>query len=275
MKRKNIEGENVLKKDGLTEKQLEKILLLNKKKPKPSVVRNTGSRFSFAAIADTHLCSAEERLQDLKDFYEEVKKRKVSVVVHAGDLVAGWGMYHGQENEVHTFGATNQAEYVIKNYPKVQGITTYFCNGNHDLSWWKRSGVDIGDLVSAGRSDMVYLGQYSGDIVLSGVNIRVMHPDGGGAYAISYKMQKLIEQIPSGRKPHIFIAGHYHTALYFFYRNIHAFQAGCFEGQTTFLLRKGLNPAIGGWIIDVEVGKDKKKTILSITPTFIPFIEVE
>ena len=85
MKRKNVEGENVLKKDGLTEKQLEKILLLNKKKPKPSVVRNTGSRFSFAAIADTHLCSVEERLQDLEAFYTEVKRRGVSVVVHAGD----------------------------------------------------------------------------------------------------------------------------------------------------------------------------------------------
>ena len=145
----------------------------------------------------------------------------------------------------------------------------------HDLSWWKRSGVDIGVLISAKRKDMVYLGQYSGEVVLSGIRIRLIHPDGGGAYAISYKMQKLIEQIPSGRKPHIFIAGHYHTALYFFYRNIHAFQAGCFEGQTTFLLRKGLNPAIGGWIIDVETNKDKRKAVLSLSPTFVPFIEVE
>lgn len=90
-------------------------------------------------------------------------------------------MYHGQENEVHTFGATGQAEYVIKNYPKVAGITTYFCNGNHDLSWWKRSGVDTGDLISAGREDMIYLGQYFGEVELSGVKIHLMHPDGGGA----------------------------------------------------------------------------------------------
>lgn len=85
-RKKSVEDASVVtSKDGLTEKQLQKILLMNKRKPKPSVVRNTGSRFSFAAIADTHLCSVEERLQDLEAFYTEVKRRGVSVVVHAGD----------------------------------------------------------------------------------------------------------------------------------------------------------------------------------------------
>src|SRR3990167_3417620 len=42
--------------------------------------------------------------------------------------------------------------------------------------------------------------------------------------------------------------------------------AGCFEGQTTFLLRKGINPTIGGWIVRVSIANDKKHTITSLTP---------
>lgn len=91
-------------------------------------------------------------------------------------------------------------------------------------------------------------------------------------YALSYKPQKIAEQIPSGEKPHIMIFGHWHLCFYFFYRLIHILQAGCFQGQSTYLLRKGINPTIGGWIVRVEKANDKKNTILSITPTFIPFL---
>ncbi len=211
---------------GISNVQLERMLRAKQKKSKKFISREVENRFSFAIIADTHLCSIEERLDDLALFYEEVRKRDIKIVVHAGDVIAGWGIYRGQENEVHTFGAHNQAKYVIKHFPKVDGVTTYFITGNHCLSFWNRSGIDIGELVSASRDDMIYLGQYEGEIELSGVKIRLLHPDGGGAYAISYKLQKILEQIPSGRKPHILVAGHYHTALYFFYRNIHTFQAG-------------------------------------------------
>jgi len=90
--------------------------------------------------------------------------------------------------------------------------------------------------------------------------------------ALSYKAQKISEQIPSGEKPHILVFGHWHTAHYFFYRLIHIFNAGCFEGQSTFLLRKGINPVIGGWVAEIRTGQDRKKTILSLRATFIPFL---
>jgi hypothetical protein len=119
---------------------------------------------------------------------------------------------------------------------------------------------------------MVYLGQYSADIILSGTRIRLHHGDGGGAYALSYKGQKLAESIPSGQKPRVFIMGHYHTAFYFWYRNMHVINAGCFEDQTLFLLRKGLNPAIGGWLVELRLGK-KANDILACQTSWIPFIK--
>ena len=140
------------------------------------------------------------------------------------------------------------------------------------MSWLNLAGVDIGNLVASERKDMIYLGQYQGDLEINKTRIRLIHPDGGGAYALSYKAQKISEQIPSGNKPHILCFGHWHTSHYFFYRNIHILNSGCFEDQSLFLLRKGINPVIGGWTVKVRVADDKHRTILSFTPTFIPFI---
>lgn len=125
-------------------------------------------------------------------------------------------------------------------------------------------------MIASERKDLVYLGQYQGQMAVGDIKIRVLHPDGGGAYAVSYKAQKIAEQIPSGTKPHILGIGHYHTANYLFYRNMHIFNLGCFEGQTPYEMRKGLNPAVGGWIVNVHYSGD---TITSLTPIFVPFIE--
>jgi predicted phosphodiesterase len=216
----------LLKELGISDAQLARMLSGKKRKAKVIKRHITERSFEFGIVSDTHFCSTEEKLNELETFYQICEKEGITEVFHAGDLVAGWGIYPGQENEVHTFGAANQAQYVINNYPKRKDIQTYFITGNHCLSFWKRSGIDIGVIVDKERRDMHYLGQYQGDIELGGVKIRLLHPDGGGAYAISYKGQKICEQIPSGQKPQILILGHFHTAVYFHYRLIHVFQAG-------------------------------------------------
>lgn len=260
---------NLLKELGLTEENVKKILL-GKKKPKPKVLTRyfTDEEFAFGIVSDTHLCSTHEKLDELHTFYSICKKSGVKFILHAGDIVAGWGMYKGQENEVKVFGAMAQAEYAIKNYPREEGISTYFITGNHCNSFYKTAGVDVGEIISQ-REDMVYLGQCGGEVIINGVKFQLLHPDGGGAYALSYRGQKIAEQIASGKKPHVLILGHFHVANFFFYRNIHIFNAGAFEGQNLYLLRKGLNPAIGGWICKVKAGK--KDPVIALQATWIPF----
>lgn len=264
---------DITDKFGINEKQL--ISILAGKDTKPKILEHNISNkvFTFGVVSDTHLCSIHEKLDELHTFYEICRKEKIEVVVHAGDLIAGWKIYKGQENEVHTFGADGQVQYAICNYPKVKGITTYFITGNHCLSWLNLAGIDVGNLIAKERKDMIYLGQCQGEVEINKVKIRLIHPDGGGAYALSYRAQKISEQIPSGDKPHILIFGHWHTSHYFFYRNIHILNAACFESQSLFLLRKGINPIIGGWTIKVRIANDKYRTVLSITPTFIPFLK--
>ena len=257
---------------GISESQLRKILAGRTAKPKVIRKNISNTTFDVGVVSDTHFCSIHEKLDELHTMYAIFKKVGITEVMNCGDLVAGWKIYKGQENEVHTFGARNQAQYVIDHYPHVKGITTYFITGNHDLSWWNLAGIDIGEIIAEKRSDMVYLGQYAGEIEIAGIRFKLLHPDGGGAYALSYRAQKIAEQIPSGEKPHVLLFGHWHTSHYFFYRLMHILNAGCFEGQSTFLLRKGINPTIGGWSLEIRIGQDKKKTILSFTPTFIPFL---
>ena len=258
---------------GINEKQLVSILAGKDTKPK-ILEHNISNRvFTFGVVSDTHLCSIHEKLDELHTFYEICRKEGIEIVVHAGDFISEWTIFKGQENEVHTLGADGYVAYAVKNYPKVKGITTYFITGNHCLSWLNLAGVDVGNLIAKEREDMIYLGQYQGDVIIGGVVVRLHHADKGGAYALSYNAQKIVEQIPSGDKPHIMIFGHWHTSHYFFYRNIHILNAGCFECQSLFLLRKGINPVIGGWTVKVRIANDKHKTILSITPTFIPFMK--
>lgn len=261
---------DILQEYGISFQQLKKILASKKPKPKVLKMHITDEEYRFGVVADTHFCSIHEKLNELHTFYEIMRKVGVKTIFHAGDLVAGWKIYRGQENEVHTFGARNQAKYVIEHYPKIKGITTYFITGNHDLAWWNLAGTDIGETISDQREDMIYLGQCFADTSFNGIRVRLMHPD-GWAYAISYKSQKIAEQIPSGQKPQILLFGHWHTQFYYMYRNMHIMNAGCFEGQSLFLLRKGINPTIGGWDVRIRVADDKKKSVVAFTPTWIPF----
>ncbi|MHA1304234.1 MAG: metallophosphoesterase family protein [Candidatus Heimdallarchaeaceae archaeon] len=262
----------ILKEFGLTEKQLRNILIKQHKPTTATIDKYFGgNKFKFAVVSDTHLCSKYERLDALNTFYRLCKRQGITDVYHAGDLITGQKLFRGMEYEIHTIGVDNQVRYCIDNYPKVKGITTYFITGNHDLSYYKDLGIDVGNLISEKRPDMVYLGQWQTDIVLNGVRIRLLHPDKGGAYAVSYQAQKIAEQIQSGKKPQVIFFGHWHSSIYFLYRNIHIFCAGAFEDQTPYLMRKGINPILGGWIVTVKTTDDDRKSITSIVPQFVPF----
>lgn len=117
---------------------------------------------------------------------------------------------------------------------------------------------------------MVYLGQYQADAIIGRAKIRLTHPSGGTAYALSYRGQKMAEQIQSGKKPDILVIGHFHRMVYFFYRNIHILEPGTFQSQTEYQMRKAINPAIGGWICEIKEGKGKDR-VLALKICWIPF----
>jgi len=213
-----------------------------------------GKDMLFGFVTDTHLCSTHERLKDLDTAYKIFQQEGIKTVYHAGDVVAGVDVYRGQNNELKVWGMDNQAEYVRKQYPKVDGMTTYFITGNHDLSFLNESGADIGTLIESKRNDMIYLDQIEADVKLSKDTVmRLWHGGGGSAYALSYKGQRLVASLEGGNKPKIILAGHYHQPFYMDYRNVHYLQGGAFERQSIWLKRIGIQPACTAWIVECHI----------------------
>ena len=224
----------------------------------------------FGLIGDSHINSKYVQLTHLHKVYDIFQSEGIDTVYHTGDIDEGEQMRAGHQYECYTQGADDHVREIIRVYPKRKGIITKFITGNHDASIIKRCGYDIGYPIAKNREDMEYLGQASAVINLTpNCTLELRHPIDGTAYAISYKMQKMIESMSGGEKPNILAVGHYHKAEYIFYRNVHTFQTGCTLAQTPWMKGKGIAAHIGGWIVEVHVDDDG--TITRIKQEYIPF----
>ena len=224
----------------------------------------------FAIIGDTQLGSKYTQLTYLHDFYDLCKQEGIKDIYHTGDITEGLKMRVGHEYELYKVSADDMRDDVINNYPKRDGITTHLISGNHDASIFKQVGYDICQAIANARSDMKYLGRDCAIIHLTpNCTLELRHPWDGTAYALSYKIQKMIEAMESDSKPNILAVGHYHKAEYLFYRNIHALQTGCFQGQTPFTRGKGISVQLGGWIVTIRV--DENGYIQGFAPEFVPY----
>jgi len=209
--------------------------------------------FKIGVVSDTHLGSTAQQLTLLRESYKIFKKEGVKMVLHAGDVVEGDGkLFKGQIYEMFLHGADAMVEYTIAHYPREKGITTYMIGGSHDYSFFKSAGTDVLKSIAKKRKDIKYLGMFGAYFNIGGIMIYLMHGDGGGAYARSYKMQKIIEQFPPDKKPNILLLGHYHVDNYLpSYRNVAGVQLPCFQTQTHYLRAKGLGPEIGHVILEI------------------------
>lgn len=261
--------QELLKSKGLTARDLERML-------QPKTVRikvkqpREGAFYKFGIVSDTHLCDKSCAISELHEFYKKCEQEGVHEVVHAGDVVAGMGIYRGQVNDLVCFGFEDQLAYCVENYPTFKG-KTYFIQGNHDLGSKIEAGANFGMHLAESRPDLVYLGDYDATVELNGVRIGLHHGAGSSSYALSYKLQRLLQNIGAGQKPQIYICGHWHASLSMFYRNIHAFLPGCFQKPNDLSVRLGLPNTIGGWIIEVEVANDKRNSIVSLKSQYIPY----
>lgn len=234
--------------------------------------RQNSTRLTIGVVSDTHLGSKYQQLTYLRRFYRICADRGIRRIYHAGDIIDGEGLYRGHEYNIFVRGLDEQVDYAAEHYPEEEGVETEFVGGNHDLSFVKKAGADPCVRIAEKRPDMKYHGPYSAWIRLTnGAMMYLLHPDGGAAYALSYKLQKIIESFEGGRKPHLLFVGHWHQRAYIFNRNVHGFLAACFQAQTEYERRKALQPSIGGTILTLEFDDDG--AIHRVTPEFVNFLE--
>lgn len=211
----------------------------------------------FGVVSDTHLGHKHQQLTHLRDFYRQAGEWGAEFMLHGGDVVDGQNMHRDQTYELHRHGVDAQGRYAAEALPVLRSrrgrtLPTYAIGGNHDGSGWNDVGANVLGLLSDKRGDVVFLGAPTATFLHGPLRIMLMHPDGGVPYAKSYKLQKLIEGFEADSKPHILLCGHWHTFCHVSARNVEAWSLGCFQSQTSYMKRKGLQPYIGGLLIEIE-----------------------
>jgi predicted phosphodiesterase len=275
-------GQDKIKRQAKAINELQEALMLVYKRVRPYEVpvKTKDSTIKFGVIGDTHIGSLYQRMDALKLFYEACAEEGIKHILHVGDVIDGWHVYKGQEFELHPKGRSwpGQRDMFVQSIPEGLDIETIFISGNHDASFKNLIGMVVGDELQRLRPDFKFIGQDVGDVILkakdgSALKIRLVHPGGGTAYAISYRLQKFIEAIPGGEKPDLLCLGHYHKAEFLpSYRNVCGIQAGTFCSQTPFMARQASAAHVGGWIVEATMGK-KESLTRRFKAEFIAFYE--
>lgn len=247
-----------------------------------------GGWLRFGALGDNQLGNRHARIDAVVTAYEDFKKEGIDTVYHTGNMIDG---YHPRFNAFELLpeagtSMESQVSYAGRVYPKVPGITTYFITGECHEGWWaKKIGVNIGRFMQdgfkrQGREDLVYLGHEEADIELRtpslekkvrGPIVRLIHPGGGTAYALSYKTQKLAESLQGGEKPQVQFVGHYHKYDKHYHREIWNVMSACLCDQTIFMRKNSIPAHVGYLKVEAFVAKDG--LISRFREEFVPFYD--
>lgn len=183
------------------------------------------------------------------------KREKIKMVYSPGDLVDGMSGRPGHIYELEAIGFQAQVKLAAKAISMIPA-EVYSILGNHDLFFKDKSGVDasVGDALQDKCKNFHCLGDWEADVVMSrGVVMKLFHANDGSAYALSYKIQKLIESLEGGKKPALICSGHYHKQIQVFLRNVWGFECGTICGQTQWMRGKKIAAHKGFGIIEFWV----------------------
>ena len=265
--------EKIVEKYGLTANELDRVLGSHKNEaPKKSQLFKDyfENHTKIGIFSDCHI--GHEMFDE--PFFEHMvrtfKKEGVEKIYQVGDILEGMSGRDGQIYELSEIGYSNQMKKAVKMFDMLKDFQVYGIDGNHD-GWYQKKnngGVIVGEELEEKVKHYFNLGQMEADVEMRpGVTMKLYHAGDGTAYAVSYKMQKLMESFTGGEKPNIVLSGHYHKALYMFNRNIHGLEAGTMCGQTSWMRGKKIPAHKGFWVVDIALGKGG---VGKFAPAFYP-----
>ena len=133
----------------------------------PEINEIKNNTITLLAISDTHLTSKYADRDALDKVYQYAISEGISYIIHTGDLIDN--LYVSQQE------LEKQLLKVVKEYPKDKSITTFYIQGNHDLSTLKSNGIDLSKFISSYRFDLVPLGIDSGKLKINNSLINLCH----------------------------------------------------------------------------------------------------
>jgi predicted phosphodiesterase len=201
--------------------------------------------------------------------FDEFKKAKVDFVVHAGDVTEGMSNRPGHIYELSALGYDQQKALAIDMFKQWTDTDIYAIDGNHDRWFLKSNGAKIVKDVDEAIPNFHFIGHDEGSISLNGkATLWLWHGEDGNSYALSYRLQKILESLTGGEKPNAMIAGHTHKYVDIFERHVFCTSVGCMQSQTPWMRSKRIAAHPGFAIIDYWVND---KGICKMTHTWHPF----
>lgn len=220
---------------------------------KVPIINFDGTRIRIGVIGDTHIGSQYFKKERLFQAFEEFQKEGVDIVTHVGDVTEGMSNRPGHIYELDQLGYDRQRQEAVDVLGQWTG-KMFLIDGNHDRWFIKSNGAMIVKDIAEMLPDAVFLGHDEGDISLGGKAVlKLWHGEDGSSYAVSYRIQKVVESLSGGEKPSVMFFGHAHKSIYIFERNIHCYSIGCIQSQSKWMRGKRIAAHTGFWIIDVWI----------------------
>ena len=184
------------------------------------------------------------------------------------DVHEGLSNRPGHYYECTHIGYSEQLNHSREIFSQWTDTPIYMIDGNHDRWYIKSNGALIVEELCRGQENLHFIGHDEGDIEINGITIKLWHGEDSSSYAISYRLQKLIESLTGGEKPNALIAGHVHKSGYIFERNVHCLSAGCIQGQSKWMRGKRIAAHKGFWTVRITIDDAEIK---QFNPVFYPF----
>ena len=263
---------NQLRNEGiniLTKKHDDDIYLLNlgeketKKKNEISFKTDDENTFKFVAISDTRIGSKSQQLSILHDIYQKAQDLGYTTIIHCGNITEGlYPTNHEYSDSTFLDDSQIQVDYITQNYPRYDGIKTYFVTGTKDQRHLKINNVNIGRRINNQRDDLIYIGQNSCIINIDNAKMQVLSSILAKTYTVSYRIQQQIDSFRSEDKPDILLLGGLLQMEKLTHRGVSAISVPSVCATTDEMKEKRHANTIGAWYITVKT--DKKGNLLSV-----------
>ena len=236
---------------------------------KVPIISFDGQRIRIGALTDTHLGSVSMPVERIYQAFDEFKKAKVDFITHSGDVCEGMSNRPGHIYELTHLGYDNQKALAIEVFGQWKESDIYSIDGNHDRWFLKSNGAKIVKDIATALPNFHFIGHDEGSISLNGkATLWLWHGEDGNSYALSYRLQKILESLTGGEKPNAMHVGHVHKYVEIFERHVFCTSVGCMQSQTPWMRGKRIAAHPGFSIIDYWVND---MGICKKTSTWHPF----
>ena len=212
------------------------------------------NEFKFVAISDTRLGSKSQQLAILNDIYKKAYDMGIKNVILCGNISAGLKpMTDTESNFIDDTKA--QIDYIVSNYPRYEGMKTYFISGKLDDKHFNHKNINLGKRIAQERDDMIYLGEDICDICIDRVRMQVMNSKLSKTYTSSYRTQQTLDAYRSEDKPDILLYGGLLQMEKYTYRGVNCISVPSVCATDKEMKTKRYSNTIGAWYVTVKTNE--------------------